>query len=84
MSSHEQLTRNIKIQVYFCHPKSPWERGTNENTNMLVRQFFPKGTDFTKVTAAEVRRVEQLLNERPRKGLGWRTPKQAFAAEVLR
>ena len=84
MSSHQILTEKTKIQVYFAHPASPWERGTNENTNMLVRDFFPKKTDFTKVTRKEILYVERILNERPRKALGWKTPKQALDAELLR
>ena len=84
MSSHEQLTKKTRIVVYFAHPASPWERGTNENTNMLIRQFFPKGTDFSKVSRKEIGWVEKLINERPRKGLRWRTPKEAFHTELLR
>jgi IS30 family transposase len=78
MAEHELFTKSTKMQVYFCHPQSPWERGTNENTNMLIRQFFPKGTDFTKVTRREIKYVQKLLNERPRKALGFATPKEAF------
>ncbi len=78
MAEHELFTKSTKMQVYFCHPQSPWERGTNENTNMLIRQFFPKGTDFTKVTRKEIKHVQKLLNERPRKALGFATPKEAF------
>ena len=78
MSQHRRFTIETGITVYFAHPGSPWERGTNENTNGLIRQFFPKGTDFTKVSAKEVKRVEELLNGRPRKSLHWRTPDEAF------
>lgn len=78
MAEHELFTKSTKMQVYFCHPQSPWERGTNENTNMLIRQFFPKGTDFNKVTRREIKYVQKLLNERPRKALGFATPKEAF------
>lgn len=78
MAEHDLFTSSTKIQVYFCHPQSPWERGTNENTNMLIRQFFPKGTDFNKVTRREIKYVQKLLNERPREALNWRTPKNAF------
>lgn len=74
MSEHELFTKQTKMQVYFAHPQSPWERGTNENTNGLVRQFFPKGTDFTKVTRKEIKRVQDLLNGRPRKVLDWQLP----------
>ena len=59
MAEHDLFTSSTKIQVYFCHPQSPWERGTNENTNMLIRQFFPKGTDFNKVTRREIPRCKE-------------------------
>lgn len=78
MSQHKLFTKETKVQVYFADPHSPWQRGTNENTNGLIRQFFPKGTDFKKVPLRAVRRAEQLLNGRPRKTLGWRTPVEAF------
>ena len=78
MAEHELFTKDTKMQVYFCHPQSPWERGTNENTNMLIRQFFPKGTDFTKVSRREIKHVQKLLNERPRKALDFATPKETF------
>lgn len=83
MADHVQLTMDTKVQVYFADPHSPWMRGTNENTNGLLRDFFPKGTDFSKVTTTQIRRVQHILNERPRQTLGWRTPKAAFA-EVLK
>lgn len=83
MSSHEKITQKTKIIVYFSHGGSPWERGTNENTNGLVRQFFPKGTDFTKVSRKEIKRVEKLLNGRPRKVLDWKKPEEMFD-ELLR
>lgn len=78
MSEHEQFTIATGIQVYFAHPGSPWERGTNENTNGLIRQYFPKGTDFSKVSAQTIRRVERELNDRPRKVLDWRKPDEVF------
>ena len=67
--------------VYFCDPYCSGQRGTNENTNGLIRQYFPKGTDFRKVTNAELRRVVHKLNDRPRKRLGYRTPAQVFLGE---
>jgi IS30 family transposase len=66
MSEHRQFHAATKIQVYFAHPASPWERGTNENTNGLLRQYFPKGTELSGLTARDLRRVEQSLNGRPR------------------
>jgi len=78
MSEHKQFTVDTNIQVFFAHPGSPWERGTNENTNGLIRQFFPKGTDFGKVSKREVKKVQQLLNTRPRKTLNWETPQETF------
>lgn len=78
MAEHEKLTERTKIQVYFTHKASPWERGTNENTNGLVRQFFPKGTDFSKISRREIKHVQNLLNGRPRKVLSWQTPNEVF------
>lgn len=78
MSEHKLFTEQTKIKVYFAHPHSPWERGTNENTNGLIRDFFPHGTDFSKVTKHKLKNVQQLLNERPRKTLLWNTPAEAF------
>lgn len=78
MSEHRAFQAATQIQVYFAHPASPWERGTNENTNGLVRQYFPKGTDFAGLTARQLARVERSLNGRPRQTLGWRTPTEAF------
>ena len=74
MAQHKLFTKETKMQVYFAHPKCPWERGTNENTNRLIRDFFPKGIDFTKVSRKEIKKVQDLLNERPRKILDFRTP----------
>jgi transposase, IS30 family len=82
MAEHKRFTLDTHMQVYFAHPKSPWERGTNENTNGLIRQFFPKGTDFSKVPYHRIKRAEFLLNTRPRKVLDWRTPYEAFNALV--
>lgn len=79
MSEHELFTKDTNVIVYFADPQSPWQRGTNENTNGLIRQFFPKGTDFNKVGRKEIKYVQKLLNERPREILGWETPKETFA-----
>ena len=77
-SEHELFTKQTKIQVYFAHPQSPWERGTNENTNGLIRRYFPKGTDFNKITRKEIKRVQDQLNGRPRKVLEYFTPFEIF------
>jgi IS30 family transposase len=82
MSGHRAFTVDTGITVYFAHPCSPWERGTNENTNGLVRQFFPKGTAFDKLPTGAVRKVQNLLNNRPRKVLNYKTPNEAFNALV--
>ncbi len=74
MSEHELFTKQTKIQVYFAHPQSPWERGTNENTNGLIRRYFPKGTDFNKINRKEIKAVQDSLNGRPRKVLKYLTP----------
>jgi len=79
MAQHKEFTKNTNITVYFAHPHSPWERGTNENTNGLIRDFLPKGTDFNKVPAAKLDYIANLLNERPRGVLNWSTPKEAFS-----
>jgi IS30 family transposase len=73
-----RLERHLGMQLYFAEPGCPQQRGTNENTNGLIRQFFPKGTDFRTVTHHEVRRVETLLNNRPRECLGYKTPNEVF------
>lgn len=79
MASHVSFTKETGVKVYFCDPHSPWQRGTNENTNGLIRDYFPKGTDFTKVTDEEVQEMQDQLNTRPRQTLGWRNPAEAFS-----
>ena len=81
-AEHQRLTRSTGMEVYFCDPYASWQKGTNENTNGLLRQFFPKGTDFTQVSHHEVTHVEQLINERPRRRLGYRTPEEILAPRV--
>jgi len=78
MASHKLFTKLTGVKVYFAHPRSPWERGTNENTNGLIRQYFPKGTDFNKVSRYEVKRAQHQLNGRPRKSLNYSTPYKNF------
>lgn len=74
MLGHKRFTVDTGIQVYFAHPGSPWERGTNENTNGLIRQYFPKGTDFSKVSRYQIKRAERRLNNRPRAVLSYDKP----------
>ena len=78
MAEHQLFTKQTRMQVYFAHPASPWERGTNENTNGLIRQYFPKGTDFKTVSAKEIRKVQDEINGRPRKCLDFMTPAEVF------
>lgn len=78
MAEHERFTKDSKIVVYFAHPHSPWERGTSENTNSLVRDFFPRGIDFSKTSVAKLKKVQNMLNDRPRKVLNWQTPNEVF------
>ncbi len=78
MSEHQQFTIDTGMQVFFAHPGSPWERGTNENTNGLIRQYFPKGTDFTQISEDEINLVQGRLNDRPRKVLNFNKPNDVF------
>ena len=82
MTDHEKFTVATNIEVYFCDPKSPWQRGSNENTNRLLRQYFPKGTDFSKVMQSKLSKVARELNERPRKTLDYHTPADRLSACV--
>jgi IS30 family transposase len=82
MACHPELARRLKIDIWFCDPHAPWQRGSNENTNGLLRQFMPKGTDLSDVSQTWLNDVATLMNNRPRKTLGWRTPAEAMADEI--
>lgn len=79
---HEDIAKQIEADFYFAHPYRSWERAINENTNGLIRQFFPKGHDFSKITKTEIESVMNLLNNRPRKTLGFKTPNEVFWNET--
>ncbi len=82
MACHPELARRLKIDIWFCDPHAPWLRGSNENTNGLLRQFMPKGADLSDASQTWLNEVAALLNNRPRKTLGWRTPTEAMADEI--
>jgi IS30 family transposase len=83
MAQHAQLRIDANLEVFFCNPHSPWQRGTNENTNGLLRQYFPKGTDLSRHSTDDLAAVALALNTRPRKTLGWRTPAEALNGFLL-
>jgi IS30 family transposase len=83
-AEHQKLTRGLGLEVYFADPYASWQRGTNENTNGLLRQYFPKRTDFTQISHRQVACVENLLNERPRRRLDYRTPAEVLTKHFCR
>lgn len=83
LSAHELLTKEIGLPVYFADAKSPWQRGSNEHLNGLIRQYFPKGTDLSRWSEREIVAVAHAINNRPREILGWRTPAEAFSEKLL-
>lgn len=83
MARHKAFSVATNVQVYFCDPRSPWQRGSNENTNGLLRQYFPRGTDLSSISQAQLNAIALRLNQRPRKTLGFETPVDKLR-EVLR
>jgi IS30 family transposase len=84
MAQHAQLRIDTGLDIFFCDPQSPWQRGTNENTNGLLRQYFPKGTDLSRHSRGDLDAVALALNTRPRKTLAWKTPAEALDELLLR
>ena len=82
MAKHKSFSVDTNVKVYFCDPQSPWQRGTNENTNGLLRQYFPKKTDLSVYSQADLNKVALRLNQRPRKTLGFETPASKLQASV--
>ena len=82
LAQHKRFSVATDVKVYFCDPRSPWQRGTNENTNRLLRQYFPDGTDLSEVTQARLNAVAKSMNARPRKTLGYLTPAAKLYANV--
>jgi IS30 family transposase len=82
MNRHKDFTIATNVKVYFCDPSSPWQRGSNENTNGLLRQYFPKGTDLSVHSQAHLNKIARKLNQRPRETLGFDTPADKLAQSV--
>ena len=82
-AAHETISQALKADVYFAHPYASWERGTNENTNGLIRQYFPKGTRFEEITDEQISVVQEKVNRRRRKTLGFKTPYEVFFGKLV-
>lgn len=82
MAKHEEITKNTGMKIFFAHPYSSWERGTNENTNGLIRRYLPKGTDFNQIDEKALMEIQEKLNNRPRKIIGYKTPKEIMDSEL--
>jgi hypothetical protein len=82
MATHNNFTVATNVKVYFCDPHSPWQRGTNENTNRLLRQYFPRGTDLSRYSQSDLDKIALRLNQRPRETLGFQTPADRLGASV--
>lgn len=80
--AYDEVMKTLGLEWYFAHPYHSWERGTNENTNGLIRWYLPKGTDFATIPDETIKSIEDALNNRPRKRLGWKTPLEAFNESV--
>ena len=82
MARHQEITNKTGMKIYFAHPYSSWERGTNENTNGLIRRYLPKGTDFNLIDKKMIAEIQEKLNNRPRKIIGFKTPKEIMESEL--
>ncbi len=82
MARHEEVSKRMKLDIWFADPHAPWQRGSNENTNGLLRQFLPKGMDLSTVSQTQLNDIARLLNGRPRQTLGWKTPEEEMAREI--
>ena len=83
LADHRKFTVATDVDVYFCDPQSPWQRGSNENTNRLLRQYFPKGTDIAVHSQTKLNKIARQMNERPRKTLGFETPAERFNVNIM-